>query len=543
MIEHEISNQKISLNNDLLADKQDQPNIPEGEDYYRDIAEADKKESYMKKVRGIALKSLICLSTLSAFGIFVSSCTPTSIEKEKGVLTSPLPTETSNVTEESATPTPILVEKTPTLNTEPTPTETVKPTFTEVVDIEEIPYISTEKNESFNMESINFLEWENFTLDKDIILEESETVTTVGERNRLLLLPMSVGDSKSMIDVTTLDLPSGYTFNIKQKKVISNSVGESITFGVIENTFENYGDNTSFALLLDGKDSKGNTQGFVENNFVRTPSVTFINSEPGLFMNDVDLQVLSLLRISQSQINYGGFEGGQRISLKDLLSPIDSFRYYRSKGEDKFDRYVGTDSIASSLNLLSRKESNLLSVENSKDFFGGPRPGFFTVNEFNWEAALGEKENEDFIFFFNEKEQENRFMIKVEPIFANVGYGDGRALDDSSSKIIFGATISLISYSPEEELEVKKHMQQQITELQTLYDNYNYYNRINKGRDNHDEGKQLVPMVIPRESKYKRYYHKEFNIQDLIGDNKPFPFLSDEEIQTWMNKSINNLND
>lgn len=507
-------------------------------------SKASLKERLISNIRSTAVRSVFVLSMFGASisGAILSSCSTMPIETQNPPITTPLPSTTPEQTEESEemteTPT-FIVEKptqtitTPIITATVEPSQTIEPTQTEVVKEEEIPYVSTEKNELFDMESTNILEWENFTLEKDVILDESETVTTAGEKNDLYLLPGKVKDVLKFTDVVELNMPEGYTFNIKQKKVISNSDGESVTLGIVENTFQSYGSNSSFALLLSAKDSEGETQGFVEKNVERIPSVTTINSNPALARNDVKFQLLSSLRLSQSQINSGGLTN--EISLKSLLEPIDSFEYFKFGNDSKYSLYVGTDTIATSLKLLSIKEPNLLSVVNSKDFAGGYMPGYFTFQDFDWDAAVGKEEGEDFVFKFNNNPEE-KYMIKMDPIFANINNIESLLVEDNTPKIIYGVTLSLVKYIPEQKEEIQEQMQKQVEEFQTLYDNYLYYYERNRGKNNYDEGEDLIPMVIPRESHAEIYYLTDNSISNLIGDGKIFPFIK-EEILTWMDKT------
>lgn len=476
----------------------------------------------------VATRSLLCVSSLG--GLLFSSCTPVDVEPEKPSLTETLPIPTEDISiEETDIPTPTLVENIPT-ETEIIPTETESP-----VKIVDIPYVSIEKNEAFDMQAVNLFEWEDFTLENDIVLDISESVTTAGEENHLYLLPTVMILGKSTTTIKKLTIPSGYTFNIKEKKVLSNTEGESVTLGILENTFENNSLNGTFALLLNGKDKEKNIQGFVEKEADRIPSVTFMNSGLG-YPDNVLPELSALSRVSQYQMDINGFQSGRQFFMKEMLSPMETFPY----DSMNFKYFRGTDNLASSLKLLSQKEPELLSLESSMPFLGFVRPGILTVKDINWMSAVGKEEDEDFVFsFINTNNQ--KYFIKIEPIFANLQNIKDIILKDSETKIIHGATISLVPYSEGEEEEIREQMKKQIKELQSLYSNYELYRQINKGKNHYGEENQLIPMQIPREAFVEKCFLADNFTSHLIGDDKPIPFIPEEEMDYWFFKADESL--
>lgn len=509
--------------------------------------------SVNSKIRGAYIKSALCLTALGAglAGGFLSSCAPTTPVKVESPTstTAPLPTEIPILED---TPEYVIEESTPEIESTISPpvieeigeaTPTVEVVIEEVV--ENIPYVSTEKNEAFDMNSINILEWEDFTLEKDIILEESEIVTTAREGTDLYLFPGGMNISLSLTTINILKIPEGFNFDIKQKKIISNSRGESVTLGIIGNNFAYATDIQTFALVLDGTDKEEESQGFVEKREERYPSVTFFCNNPGLKMEskETELQMLSLLRLSQYQMERQGFQTNQPISLKNTLNPIDSFTFFNNPYLPKFSFYRGTDNIASALKLLSQKESHSLTLNNSMHYFGPQPPGPFTVGNYNWSSALGKKETEDFNFTFNGEEDE-KYYISIEPMVGNVDHiiEKGSVLEDGSPRIVYGANISLIKYKPEEEQEVQIKMENQFNELQTIYENYiSYYYEKNKDYKGYIVGEELVPMDIPREIEIEEYNFSQNNIVELFGDDAIFQFIPMDLYNIWFNKSKNNM--
>lgn len=444
--------------------------------------------------------------------------------------------QTSTVEPSATTP---LIE-----TTVPSPTNTAEPTPTEVV-IEDLPFVSTEKNDAFDMNSINILEWEDFILEKDIILEESEIVTTAREATDLYLFPGGIWTSLSLTTIDILKIPEGFNFDIKQKKVISNSRGESVTLGIIGNNFGYTSDIETFALVLDGIDMEGELQGFVEKREERYPSVTFFcnNSMLKMESKETELQMLSLLRLSQFQMERHGFQTNQPISLKNVLNPIEAFRFFNNPYLPEFSLYRGTDNIATALKLLSQKESHSITLNNSMHYCGPQRPGPFTIGNYNFSSALGKKETEDFNFSFNGEEEE-KYYISIEPMIGNVGHivKKGGVFVKGSPRIIYGANISLIKYKPEQEQEVQIKMGNQFNELQTIYENYiSYYYEKNKDYKGYIAGEELVPMDIPREIEIEEYNFSQNNIVELFGDDAIFQFIPMDLYNIWLDKSRNNI--
>lgn len=486
---------------------------------------SDKRIHY---IRNIATKSLLCLTAL---GGLMSACIINQEELDKLELTSPLPTSTSEELVDETFPTPTLVENI-SPETVVIPTNTVgAPIEMPEAIIENIPYVSTEKNESFDMEAINLLEWEDFTLEKEVTLDISETVITAGEKNYLYLIPTFGGGNTSNIPLTKLEIPSDFHFNIKQKKTISNGEGESVTLGMVENTFENWSVNSSLGLLLGGSDKEGNIQGFVEEQEIRHPSVSFVNSLYSVSPSEVEALLVSLLKISNFQEEAGGISIGKEISLKEVLEPESSLPY-----NSVLKYFSGTDSIASSLKLLSNKEEEVLTIVDSKTNSGtemirsGIKPGPFTIKDFGWTTSLGK--GEDFVFKFNgEKEGETKYFINIEPIFSNIENVRRAILSGEEAKILYGASISLVEYSEEYEDEVKLQMQRQVEDLKSLYDNYLLYLKENSGEI--PMGKDLVPMNIPREAYAYTYYLSDNALYKLVGRERPISVISDEEYFNW----------
>ena len=513
--------EKITFQN--IQEKQNIKGTPE-------INESTRRSDVISKIRLSAALSLFLGAKL------LTGCTPIQVQEpniQNPQVTYPNPMEQNDKEEEYT----VIPEAT--IEVIPTETiileETTITTPTEIVEeiVEDIPYVSTEKNENFNIEAVNIMEWEDYILEKDIILEESETVITSGGENYLYSLPAAYtsSDSTRIYKFTLLD---GYSFNIKEKKVISNSNGETVTLGIVENTFSSGELNTSFALLLDGKDKESEIQGFVEKNEKRYPSVTYINSEPSLvkFMPRIKNELLVLSRISNAQVLNNGFETNTEISLKAFLQPLDSLQYIDNKEHPVASFYLGTDYLASTLKILSIKEPDSLTLYQTAPYYGILLPGIFTVSESNWQAAISKEEGGDFLFQFN-GDGEERYMIKIEPIIAN-GAGLGRIYEADSPKISLGATISLIPYSSDEESEIQLQMSEQAIELQTLYENYLEYLKVNAGKNDFYEDEKLTPMAIPREAKCQDYVFSDFrNLQELIGDDKPILFFG-EDLLLWI---------
>ncbi len=191
-----------------------------------------EKEIKMRKLSNTILGLIICFYFIST--LFLSSCVPEQVTEvvEKPAVTAPLPTSTKEDIEE-VTPLPTLVENVPTdvvtnpaiteVLTEEVPIETPEPTATVQVESNIPKNVPTEKNENFDFNATDLLNWNEYHLVEVETLDVSETVETAYEgENHLYLMPFydpETGRSEHTATVK-LVLPVGYTFNIKEKRLV-----------------------------------------------------------------------------------------------------------------------------------------------------------------------------------------------------------------------------------------------------------------------------------------------------------------------------------
>lgn len=426
----------------------------------------------------------------------------------------------------TTTPTPLPSPEIPTPTEEVSTVETT-PTITQE-DFSKIDFpsnISVERNEAFDFESINFLNWSDFELLKDEVLEKPITIETKFDENYLYVMPtVYSGAGLGHEWVNKLKMPQGYKFNIRQKKLVSNSKGEVVTLGVVDNSFSQEGYNSKLVVLLNGIDSEGESQGFVTETDAEEKTITFIGTgEWQVADYFVKGGLLSLYRISQNQVERGGLPGGTEISLHDVLKPLESFTHYDKIGYKPNKPYVvGSECLTSSISRLSQLEgSNIEIINSSSNLPIVLWPGESMMDNFDWIKAVGIEETEDFVFKIGD-DKEKKYYFKIQPIMANL---DPEKLDlglsitekekiYTASRIVYGATISLVEYP----------VDGQSAMLNTLYNNYHYY-VANKGS---------IPMDIPQGFEMEKYLLNENNLTELLGKNKPFPFIDRNEMEKYL---------
>ncbi len=452
--------------------------------------------------------------------VIISACTPSAPLPNDDIPNNQIASEiTLDNTKITGTDTVSLPTNTqiPTDTPEPTPTDTPKPSPT-ATSVSNIPWnVPTEKNENFDFSATDLLKWNEYHLIEVETLEESVTVETVFKENHLYLMPEGlyynehVARSKNYLNMNSiikLVLPAGYNFNIKEKRLVQNENGEILTLGIVENSFGV--DNSKFVLLLNATDMRSEVQGFVTEKERNPNSITFINTMENLEQEMVNGELLTLQRLSEYQQEIGGFRAGEEISLFDIFQPIDSFTIYLDGGRKQY--LLGTEHLTSGFNLLGRREDSLI------DVVGEPRsrcllqdPGSFTVLEGTkyWGTALGLTKDEDLVFKID-SEDKDRYFFKIEPIFSNIDMNKltdlgGLTANEDDSRIIYGATVTLVKEEPEGQVEM----------LNTLSQNYDRY-IANRGR---------VPMVIPQGITMEKYFLGEGNIEKLLGGrDTPFPY-------------------
>ena len=191
----------------------------------------------MSKLPNTFAGVFICVYSISA--LLFSSCVPHQPEPEKAAVASPSATSAQEKSAEGSMPSPILVENTPTevviaptITEIPveTPTETPEPTATVQVESNIPKNVPTEKNENFDFNATDLLNWNDYQLVEVETLGVSETVETAYEgENYLYLMPLIDQEAPGLepfFIVEKLTLPPGYTFGIKEKRLVKNENGE-----------------------------------------------------------------------------------------------------------------------------------------------------------------------------------------------------------------------------------------------------------------------------------------------------------------------------
>ena len=262
--------------------------------------------------------------------ILFSACTPSvtlpdsDIPESKATINIELDDNASVVTETVAVPTNTQVH---TVTPEPTPTQTPEPTPTVKAESNIPSNIPTEKNENFDFEATDLLHWNEYQLVEVETLEESETVETAYEgENHLYLMPLTTYSERDLsYDIKKLTLPAGYTFNIKEKRLVRNEKGEMLTLGIVEDSMSIASNTSKNVLLLNATDMNGETQGFVETKEKIIDTFTFIGDNEVANVKIPLGNLLAMQRLSEYQLKTGGFKAGEEISLLDIFQPIDVF--------------------------------------------------------------------------------------------------------------------------------------------------------------------------------------------------------------------------
>lgn len=467
--------------------------------------------------------------------ILFSACTPSvtlpdsDIPESKATINIELDDNASVVTETVAVPTNTQVH---TVTPEPTPTQTPEPTPTVKAESNIPSNIPTEKNENFDFEATDLLHWNEYQLVEVETLEESETVETAYEgENHLYLMPLTTYSERDLsYDIKKLTLPAGYTFNIKEKRLVRNEKGEMLTLGIVEDTFSVGSNTTKHVLLLNATDINGETQGFVETKEKVVDTFTFMGDNEVVEVKFPMGNLLAMQRLSEYQQEIGGFKAGEEISLLNVFHPIDTF----DTGTDPVLRKpcpIGPNSLASGLYLISQKEESAIEVIKAKPRATGILPGPFAIETAGWTTAVGPTEEDDVIIKINADDTENadtRYFFKIEPIFSNIDFNKINMirqvhLSEEESKIVFGATVTLVKEEPKGQVEM----------LNILSQNYNRY------LDNNGS----VPMVIPQGITMEKYFLKEGNIAALLGKDKPFPYYPYSFFNKYMDDAIKIIED
>lgn len=448
--------------------------------------------------------------------ILFSACTPSvtlpdsDIPESKATINIELDDNASVVTETVAVPTNTQVH---TVTPEPTPTQTPEPTPTVKAESNIPSNIPTEKNENFDFEATDLLHWNEYQLVEVETLEESETVETAYEgENHLYLMPLTTYSERDLsYDIRKLTLPTGYTFNIKEKRLVRNEKGEMLTLGIVEDSMSIASNTSKNVLLLNATDMNGETQGFVETKEKIIDTFTFIGDNEVANVKIPLGNLLAMQRLSEYQLKTGGFKAGEEISLLDIFQPIDVFEKKTDPIIGK-EYLIGSSTLASGFTLLSHKEQSAIEIIKAKPRGTHIMPGPFTMETGWWETVVGPTEDDDVIIKINADDTDNtdtRYFFKIEPIFSNIDFNKvsiyGRMnLFEEESKIVFGATVTLVKEEPKGQVEM----------LNILSQNYNRY------LDNNGS----VPMVIPQGITMEKYFLKEGNIATLLGKDKPFPY-------------------
>ncbi len=478
----------------------------------------EKQEVSFWKIKKTAVESLLCLAayggSFATITALLPSCAPEHVV-EKPAITEQIPTSTQEEVEEEITPLPTLEESIPTeVVFTPTftevPTETPEPTPTVKAESNIPSNIPTEKNENFDFEATDLLHWNEYQLVETEPLEKAIAVETAFEVNHLYLMLVTEGSERTHPNITKLTLPSGYTFGIKEKRLVRNENGEVLTLGVVENTF---GDtlNSRFVLLLNATDLKGEMQGFVEEKKEEN-MVTFISDAKHEEIEQAKGELMTLLLLSEYQEEMGGFAPREEISLREILQ-LEKYLVKIKDGSRK-DYYAGSNFLASALSRLSLKEDSLIEKVESKRFMTPLSFGPLTLESGNWTRAIGPREGEDFVYIINDDNPEARYYWEIQPIFANIDipktiekWGPYKP---NSSRILHGATIRLVEELPEGQTEI----------FRELLRNYNNYIANNA----------IAPMVIPQGITMERHYlYEEPNIMGLFGTNKVFQYIPEDD--------------
>lgn len=461
-----------------------------------------------------------------------SSCAPNQLEPEKPTITSPL----ARSAQEGLIPSATLIEISPTEEiivataTEiPTeiPTETPEPTATTRSESNIPRNVPTEKNEAFDFRATDLLHWRDFQLVEVNTLDVSETVETAYEgENHLYLMPLVDPETGRAEHTSTvkLTLPAGYTFNIKEKRSVKNSKGEMLTLGIIEDSFNCGTGISKFVLLLNATDGQSQMQGFVEEKEKNHNVITGITSYERDDVNMVRGELLSFQRLLEYQEKNGGFSPGEEISLFEIFQPTEG-AFHTGIGTVNGGRtayLLGSQFLASSLNRLSQKDDSSIERVEYRKLVVGCFPGPFTMETERWDIGVGVTKSSDFVFKIKSGDPDTRYFFKIEPIFSNINMAKSLAwsspydppFSKEHSRIIHGATISLVKELPDGQIEM----------IDTLLENYNQYIERNA----------TVPMVIPQGITMEKYFLKEGNLSELYGDGKPFPYVPISEINRFL---------
>lgn len=495
---------------------EDIPNVPVED------TKTNEKGGSIKNVRNIAARSMLCLTSLGA--LVLDACVPEQVTEvvEKPAVTAPLPTSTKEDIEE-VTPLPTLVENIPTevvtnpaiteVLTEEVPTETPEPTATVQVESNIPKNVPTEKNENFDFNATDLLNWNEYQLVEVETLDVSETVETAYEgENHLYLMPLY--DPENVYEDTAivkLILPAGNKFNIKEKRLVTNRKGKMLTLGILEDSFAFSTLRTKFVLLLNAQDQDHEIQGFVEEKTGEVDIITGISSSEREDEADmVKAELLTFKRISEYQEKFGGFKSGEEVSLFDIIQPTDSFK--TAVDGNRTGYLMGTEFFASVLNRFSQKEGSLIESVKFRKYIVGNLPGPFSMESGWWPTAVGLTKESDFVFKIASEDPDARYFFKIEPIFSNIDmakslqlHPEWKSYSNQDSRIIHGATISLVKELPDGQIEM----------IDTLIENYNQY----------IDNNATVPMIIPQGITMEKYDLKERNIRKLVGNGQPFPYI------------------
>ncbi len=494
-----------------------------------------EKEIKMRKLPNTIFGLIICFYFIST--LFLSSCVPEQVTEvvEKPAVTAPLPTSTKEDIEE-LTPLPTLVENIPTevvtnpaiteVLTEEVPTETPEPTATVQVESNIPKNVPTEKNENFDFNATDLLNWNEYQLVEVETLDVSETVETAYEgENHLYLMPLDnpeIGRDELTVTVK-LVLPVGYTFNIKEKRLVKNSKGEMLTLGIVEDSFDCGASISKFTLLLNAVDGHNEIQGFVEEKAKNYNVITGITSYERDDVNMVRGELLSFQRLLEYQEQIGGFRPGEEISLFEIFQPTEG-AFHTGIGTVNGGRtayLLGSQFLASSLNRLSQKDDSSIERVEYRKIVVGCFPGPFTMETERWDIGVGVTKSSDFTFKIKSDNPDARYFFKIEPIFSNINMAKSMAwafrfdppFSKEHSRIIHGATISLVKELPDGQIEM----------IDTLIESYNQYIDSNA----------TVPMVIPQGITMEKYYLEEGNLKKLYGTGKPFPYIPTSQINRF----------
>ncbi len=186
---------------------------------------------------------------------------------------------------------------------------------TYIQDSSNIP-TKIQENLEFNEALLNIEEWKDFTVERREVMQPRYTVETTSS-TPIYLIPLEkdlfVDKDKAVLEI---EVPSGKNFEIAEKITLKGDSGETITFGVLANTF---GSRVTPVMLLEAMDPNGTTKEFTVLKEDTANTATYIVLPDNIYPNKIQNIVRSMAYISQYQELNGPFQKGIEYSFIDII--------------------------------------------------------------------------------------------------------------------------------------------------------------------------------------------------------------------------------